>query len=70
MRSTGQTGPNTTVPFTPEPAFPTTVVAGAVVTTGRPGLVVVVVVVVGAGTDPPAGSGDVDGGDAVVVGEV
>ena len=64
MRSTGQTGPNTTVPFTPETELPATVVDGAVVTTGRPRLVVAV----SAGTDPREGSGDVDGGGTVVVG--
>src|SRR4051794_33233319 len=64
MRSTGQTGPNTTVPFTPEPELPATVVNGAVVPTGRLGLVVVV----SAGADPPEGAGDVGGGGAVVVG--
>jgi len=65
MRSTGQTGPNTTVPFTPEPEGLASVVGGGLVATGRSGSVVVV----RAGRDPPEGSGEVDdGAGAVVVG--
>jgi len=65
MRSTGQTGPNTTVPFTPEPEALATVVGGGLVATGRSGWVVVV----RAGRGPAEGSGEVDdGGGAVVVG--
>lgn len=69
IRSTGQTGPNSTVPVTPEPALapapapaPGTVVAGAVVTTGRP----TPVVVVGASLEPEDPTNVVEGASVVV----
>lgn len=64
MRSAGQTGPNTTVPFTPEPERTGTMVGGAVVASRRP----TVVVVVSAGREAPEGSGTVDDVGAVAVG--
>jgi len=62
MRSTGQTGPITTEPFTPEPEPPGTVVGSDGVTTGR----LILVVVARAGREPPEGSGEDDGGSVVV----